>query len=121
MLSTLMYALFACFSPTLLAKPLQAVNDQTLQSDIGDLRLPSQLPNVLSNSNASLSLVNGSLSKEIDTKCDGKQYGFKPDVEDCASALRYQLVGRDRIKFGPRGSTSSEGFVSLPYRLMGGM
>ena len=120
MLWTLICPLLAYYSSKVLAKPVEVVNAQTLQSDLGDLRLPSDPSNMLSTPNATLSLVNTSVPNEISIKCDGGQYGFKPDVDDCTSALRHQLMGRAQIKFGQRGSFSSEKYVSLPYRLMGG-
>ena len=53
-------------------------------------------------------------------RCDGEEYGFKPDIDDCISALQHQLVGREQASFGRRGSFSSEKVIPLPYRLMGG-
>lgn len=61
------------------------------------------------------------MSNDLSIKCDGEAYGFKPDIEDCTSALRRQLVGRAQINFGQRGSISLQEFSPLPYRLMGGM
>lgn len=119
MYSTLLYPLIACFSSTVLAKPLQAVDDQTVQADPDDLRLPSQSSSLPLTSNATSSLVNTSVSFDVSIKCDGDEYGFKPNVDDCTNALNRQLVGREQIIFGQRGSISSEKFFPLPYRLMG--
>lgn len=113
MLSRLVYPLLACFSCRLLAKPLQDGDDQTLQTDLGDLRLPSTF-------NASLSSAAGTVPNDMSVVCDGNKYGLKPDVHDCTTALQRQRVGSERIKFGQR-STSSEDYFHLPYRLMGGM
>ena len=120
MLSDLMCSIIACFSCALLAKAVQNVNDQLPKSDPNDLHLPSHPLSILSISNATSSLVNASTSNDMSVKCDGNKYGFKPDVNDCTSVLRRQLVGRVQMKFGPRGSIIPENFVSLPYRLMGG-
>ena len=120
MLWTLICPLVAYSSSTVLAKPFEVVNAQSLQSDLGNLRLPSQPLDVLSTPNATSSFVNTSVPNEISIKCDGGQYGFKPDVGDCTSALRHQLTGRAQIKFGQRGSVSLEKYFPLPYRLMGG-
>ncbi|CAF9911481.1 MAG: hypothetical protein ALECFALPRED_007335 [Alectoria fallacina] len=106
---------------TVFAKPLQAVDDQTLQADPDDLRLPSQSSNLPLTSNATSPLVNTSVSLDVSIECDGDEYGFKPDVDDCTNALGRQLVGREQIRFGQRGSISSEKFFPLPYRLMGKM
>ena len=114
MLSRLICPLLACFSGTLLAKPLQDVDDQTLETDLGDLHLPST-------SNASLSSAAGTGSNDMSVKCDGNKYGFKPDVHDCTTALQRQAEGSERIRFGQRNSTSEDYFFHLPYRLMGGM
>lgn len=119
MYSTFLYPLIACFSSTVFAKPLQAVDDQTLQADPDDLRLPSQSSNLPLTSNATSPLVNTSVSLDVSIECDGDEYGFKPDVDDCTNALGRQLVGREQIRFGQRGSISSEKFFPLPYRLMG--
>ena len=115
--STFLYILYICFSPILLAEPLQAVNDHTLQSDVGDLRQPSS---ILSTFNATLSSSNVSVTNELSIECDGEKYGFKPDVDDCTSAIGHQKLSREQIKFGDR-SSSSRDWVNLPYRLMGGM
>lgn len=114
MLSRLICPLLACFSCTLLAKPLQDVDDQTLQTDLGDLRLPSTF-------NASLSSATGTGSNAMSVECDGNKYGFNPDVHDCTTALERQREGSERIRFGQRNHTSEEYFFHLPYRLMGGM
>ncbi|CAD6587744.1 MAG: hypothetical protein ASARMPRED_003241 [Alectoria sarmentosa] len=106
---------------TVLAKPLQAVDDQTVQADPDDLRLPSQSSNLPLASNVTSSLVNTSVSFDASIRCDGDEYGFKPNVDDCTNALSRQLVGGEQIKFGQRGSISSEKFFPLPYRLMGKM
>lgn len=121
MLSTLTYALFICFVSALLAKPLHAVDDQTLESDLGDLRPDSHSSIMLSSSNTSLSSVNVSRSNDGSINCDGEKYGFNPDIADCTSALGHQLVGQAQVKFGQRGRASARRFVHLPYRLMGGM
>ena len=121
MFMQLSYPLFVSFSSTILAKPLQAAGDQTLQSDLGDLRLSSQSLTQPLNSNATSSLLNVSMSNELSINCNGEVYGFKPDIDDCADILRRQQVGRAQVNFGQRGSISPEKFSSLPYRLMGGM
>ena len=113
MLSTSIYPLLACLEFALFSKLVQAVNDQTFQSDIGDLHLPSPPSTTLSSFNAT--------SNDASIECDGQKYGFKPDAEDCASALRQQMVGRTVVIFGQRGTPSAGKFVALPYRLMGGM
>ena len=113
MLSTSIYPLIACFSCTLLAKPVQSVND------LGDLRQPSHPSSLLSAFNAT-SLVNVSVSNDMSIRCDGEVYGFKPDINDCISVLQHQLVGREQASFGRRGSFRSEKTIPLPYRLMGG-
>ena len=113
--------LLACICSELLAEPFQAVNDKSLSTDLGDFRLPSHLSSILSTSNATSPSINASASDEMSIKCDGEAYGFKPDVDDCTSALGRQLLSREQIKFGERGSVSSEKFFHLPYRLMGGM
>ena len=114
--------LFCCsFVSPLFAKPLVAVSDQTLQSDLNDVRQPSQSPNLNLVSPVTPSVLNTSLSKDATIKCDGDEYGFNPDVDDCTSALARQSPGRTRLRFGQRGSVSTEEFFPLPYRLMGGL
>ena len=120
MLPGLIYSLLACFSCALLAKAVGYVNDPTPESRISDLRQPSNPSSLLSTFNATSSLGDASVPNVESVRCDGSEYGFKPDVEDCASALTRQMVGRTQIKFGQRGSISSERFLHLPYRLMGG-
>lgn len=116
MFSPLVYSLLACLSSTLLAKPLQATD---LQADQDDFRLPSQSSYPPVTSNASLAPLNVSTLNDISIECDGEKYGFKPDVEDCTSAIQHLQIGGKRIKFAQRGSVGSEGYVHLPYRLMG--
>lgn len=113
MLSTSIYPLIACFSCTLLAKPVQSVND------LGDLRQPSHPSSLLSAFNAT-SLVNVSVSNDMSIRCDGEVYGFKPDINDCMSALQHHQIGREQASFGRRGSFRSEKTIPLPYRMMGG-
>lgn len=120
MMLTLMCILFACLSSTLVANPLQIVNDQTLQTDLGDLRLPSQSSNIPVAFNTTSSLLNTSESNELSIKCNGEKYGFKPDMDDCTSMLRHQLVGRTVVRFGNRTNIQSDTVINLPYRLMGG-
>ena len=120
MMSTLLCILFACLGSTLVANPLQTVNDQTLQTDLGDLSLPSQSSNIPVAVNTTSSLLNTSESNEISIKCNGDKYGFKPDIEDCTSMLRHQQVGRTVIRFGNRTNTQLDTTTPLPYRLMGG-
>lgn len=114
MLSRTICPLLACFSYTLLAKPLQDVDDRTLQTDVDNFRLSSTF-------NASLSSAAGTGSNDMSVKCDGNEYGFKPDIHDCTTALQRQRIGSERIRFGQRDSTSKGDFFHLPYRLMGGM
>ena len=120
MLSGFQCLLLSCFSWTLLAEPLQDINDRTLQSDLGDPRLPSQPSSMSLVSNTTSSLVNASVPNDISVRCNGSEYGHKPDIDDCASILRRHIIGREQLKFGQRGSISAEKFVNLPYRLMGG-
>ena len=115
-----MYSLLACFSCTLLAKTVGYVNDPTPKSYPSDLPLPSHPSSLLSTFNATSSRMNASVANDVSITCNGNEYGFKPNVEDCTSAVDRQMVGRAPIKFGQRGSISSERFVHLPYRLMGG-
>lgn len=117
MLLGLIYSLLACFSCGLLAKAVGHVNDPTPESHRRDLRLPSQPSGLLHTFNATSS---ASMPNDMSIRCNGNEYGFKPDVEDCTNALDRQMIGRTKIKFGQRGSISSERFVHLPYRLMGG-
>ena len=112
---------FSCFASTFLAKPLVAASDQTLQSDLKGLRQPSQSPNLNFISPVTSSVLNTSVSKDAIIRCDGDEYGFSPNVDDCTSALARQLPGRARFRVGRRGSTSTEKFFPLPYRLMGGL
>ena len=60
------------------------------------------------------------MPNDMSIRCDGSEYGFKPDVHDCTSALSRQKVGRTQVRLGQRGSISSEDYLPLPYRLMGG-
>ena len=113
MLLRSIYPLIACFSCTIFAKPLQIVNDP------GDLRQPSHPSSRLSGFNATSS-VDVSVSNDMSIRCDGSEYGFKPDLSDCESALQHQLVGREQVHFAQRGTPSSEKIIPLPYRLMGG-
>ena len=117
MLPELLYSLLACFSCALLAKAVGHDNDPTPESHIHDLRLPSHPSSLLPTFNTTPA---ASVSVDMSIKCDGTEYGFKPDVKDCRMALNRQLFGRTQMKFGQRGSISSESFVHLPYRLMGG-
>ena len=117
MFSPFVYPLIACFSSTLLAKPFQATD---LHADLDDFCLPSKPSNPPVTSIATLSPLNVSVSNEVSIECNGEKYGFKPDVEDCTSALQHQQVGRTQTKFAQRGSAGPEGYVHLPYRLMGG-
>lgn len=95
----MMYPLFVHFSSTILATPLEAVDDQTLLPDLGDLRLPSQTLNPSFTSNTITSLLNTSVSNDISIQSDSKEYGFNHDVDNCTSALLHQLVGRrDQIR-----------------------
>lgn len=121
MFSTLVYPLLLCPISTAFAKPLQTLNDQPLQPDLGDLHLPSLLSSMPYSSNTTWSSLNTSVSNALSIKCDGEEYGFNPDVRDCTNALMRQLVGREQVRFGQRDSVSSEKFLPLPYRLMGGM
>ena len=116
-----MYPLLACFSCALLAKPLLDVNDQTLQTDLGDLRPPSNPPSTLFTFNGTSPSVAATVLNDLSIRCDGDKYGFKPDIRDCTSALQHQVVGPRQLKFGQRGSISETDFLPLPYRLMGGM
>ena len=120
MLPELLYSLLACFSCALLAKAVGYVNDPKSESQTIDLGLPSHPSSLLSTFNATSSLTDASVPNDVSVRCNGNEYGFKPDVEDCTSALSRQMVGRAQIKFGQRGSISSERFLHLPYRLMGG-
>ena len=114
--------LFLCsFVSTSFAKPLVAVSDQTLQSDVDDDGQPSQSPNLNLVSPLTSFSLNTSLSKDAVIKCDGEEYGFNPDVNDCTSALAHQSAGRTRLRFGQRGSISADKYFALPYRLMGGL
>ena len=97
------------------------MHDEILQSNSGDLGLPSQPSSTLPLSNVTSLLLNTSVSKTVSVNCDGEQYGFKPDIHDCISILPLLPSGRDQVNFGPRGSGSSANFFPLPYRLMGGM
>ena len=117
----LSYPLFVSLSFTILAKPLQASDDQTFQSDLSDLRLSSQSSSQPLNSNATSSLLNESMPNDLSINCNGEAYGFEPDIEDCTNLLSRQEVGRTLIKFGQRGSISPQKFFPLPYRIMGGM
>ena len=117
MLPGLIYSLVACFSCALLAKVVGHVNDPTPESHIRDLRLPSHPSSLLPTFNATSS---ASIQNDMSIRCNGNEYGFKPDVQDCTSALDRQMVGRTQMKFGQRGGISAERFVHLPYRLMGG-
>lgn len=117
----LSYPLLISCSFTILAKPLQAADEQTLQSDLGDLRISSQSLSQPLNSNAISSPLNVSMPNDLSISCNGEAYGFKPDIEDCTNILRSQQVGRALIKFGQRGSISPEKYLPLPYRIMGGM
>ena len=121
MFSTLIHLLLLYLISTVFAKPSRVVDDQTLQSDLRDLHLPSLPSSMPSSSNATLSSLNATVSNSLSIECNGKEYGFNPDVADCTAALRRQLVGSDQVRFGQRGSISSEKFLPLPYRLMGGM
>lgn len=121
MLLPLSCPLFVSFSSTILAKPLRAANDQTLQSNFGDRHLPSQPSDQPLTTNVISTLINVSASNDLSVTCNGEVYGFKPDIEDCTSALRRQRVGRAHISFGKRGSSRPDKFIALPYRLMGGM
>ena len=121
MLLGLIYSLLACLSCALLAKAVGYVNEPTPESHTSDLRQPSHTSSLLSTFNATSSLMDASVPNDVSIRCDGNEYGFEPDVEDCTSALTHQMVGRAQMKFGQRGSISSESFVHLPYRLMGGM
>ena len=115
-----MFRFVCCFASTLVAKPLGAVSDQTLQSDLNGVRQPSQSPDLNLVSPETPFVLNTSLSKDATIKCDGDEYGFNPDVNDCTSALAHQSPGRTRLRFGQRGSFSTDEYVALPYRLMGG-
>ena len=120
MLQESIYSLLACFSYALLVKAVGYVIDPTPESHTRDLRLLSHPSNRLPIFNTTSSLMDASMPNDVSIRCNGNEYGFKPDVEDCTSALNRQLVGRTQIKFGARGSISTERFVHLPYRLMGG-
>ena len=113
--------LLSCFASPLLAKPLVAVSDQSLQSDVNDVRQPPQSPNLNLVSPKTSSVLNTSLSKDAVINCDGDEYGFNPDVNDCTNAVAHQAPGRTHLRFGLRGSVSAEKFFPLPYRLMGGL
>ena len=119
--SSFMCLFLCCFVSTNFAKPLVAVSDQTLQSDPNDDRQPSQSPNLNLVSPLTSISLNTSLSKDAVIKCDGDEYGFNPDVNDCANALAHQSPGRARLRFGQRGSVSADKYFALPYRLMGGL
>ena len=113
----LIYSVLACFSCALLAKAVGHVDDRTPERHLRDLRLPSHPSSLLPTFNATSSAF---MPNDMSIMCNGTEYGFKPDVKDCTSALNRQMVGRAQVKFGQRGSISSERFVHLPYRLMGG-
>lgn len=117
----MIYLLLLYLISAVFAKPPQVVNDQTLQSDLSNLHQPSLPPSMLFSSTANSSSLNASVSNSLSIKCDGNAYGFNPDIGDCTDALRRQRSGRDQVRFGQRGSISSENFLPLPYRLMGGM
>ena len=121
MLPGLMYSLLVCFSCALLAKAVGSVNDPTPESHLSDLPLPSNPSSLLSTFNATSSLIDASVPNDMSTTCNGSEYGFKPDVQDCTSALSRQMVGRTQVTLRQRGSISSEEYLHLPYRLMGGM
>ena len=121
MLVESLYLLFAYFSAILLARSIRAVNDETLQTDIVDLRIPSQSSSALSSSNATSSQVNASTPNEYSVQCDGSQYGYNPDLVDCEDALSHQMTGRVLVEFRQRDGAAAHGVVTLPYRLMGGM
>lgn len=121
MFPTVIYPLFACFSSTLFANPVQAVNGQTLERNLGNLRPPSRASDLPLASNTTLSLLNPSGSNSLSIECDGDKYGFRPDVDDCTDALGRQIVGGIPVTFGQRGGATPGNFLPLPYRLMGGM
>ena len=119
--SSFLCLFFDCFVSTSFAKPLVAVSDQAIQSDLNDVRQPSQSPDLNLVSPVRSSVLNTSLSKDAVINCDGDEYGFNPDVNDCTSAVSHQSPGLTRLRFGPRGSVSVDKLVHLPYRLMGGL
>ena len=112
--------ILSCFASPLFAKPLVAVSDQAIQSDLNAVRQPSQSSNLNLVSTVKSSVLNTSLSKDAVINCDGDEYGFDPDVNDCTSAVAHQSPGRTQLRFGLRDSVSAEKFFPLPYRLMGG-
>lgn len=120
MLPGVKYSLFACASYALLAKAVGYINDPIPESHARDLRLSSHPSSLFPTFNATSSLVDAFVPNEVSVRCNGNEYGFKPDVQDCTSALNRQMVGTTPLKFGQRGGSSSERFVHLPYRLMGG-
>ena len=55
-------------------------------------------------------------------KCDGKSYGFDPNIADCMTAIQYFLPSRAQTTYAQRGSPAQrEGVFPLPLRIMGGM
>ena len=55
-------------------------------------------------------------------RCDGKSYGFDPNIADCMTAIQYFLPSRAQITYAERGTPARRGDVfPLPLRVMGGM
>ena len=55
-------------------------------------------------------------------KCDGKSYGFDPNIDDCMTAIQYFLPSRVQTTYAQRGTPAQRGVVfPLPLRIMGGM
>ena len=66
--------------------------------------------------------TNGTLGDSPNIRCDGKKYGFNPDIADCQTAIQYFLPSRMQLTYAQRGTPSQKGNVfPLPLRIMGGM
>ena len=79
-------------------------------------------------SNPSISLdqasipVNATSGKSPRLGCDGRSFGFDPNIADCMTAIQYFLPSRVQIAYAQRGTPARRGNVyPLPLRMMGGM
>lgn len=99
----------------------QDTGDQTMQQATA---LNMSLFSIISNASFLLDQasvpVNATSGDSPRIRCDGKSYGFDPNIADCMTAIQYFLPSRLQTTYAQRETPAREGDVfPLPLRIMG--
>lgn len=109
-----------CAAPT--DAPRGSVDDTIQQATPLNMSLLSAISNPSILLDQASIPVNATSGNSPRLKCDGKSYGFDPNIDDCMTAIQYFLPSRTQTTYAQRGTPARIGDVfPLPLRIMGGM